>query len=93
MTSPADSFDTLRRAAQAVQGCTTETNSATVHAFKGSSTMTPQSRHLDHINKILASVPHRNVKAGKEEDEVMDGPVDQGKTLVLPKNSSAPRDS
>ena len=93
MRSAAGSFDTLIRAVQAVADCAAETSSAAVHASKPSSTMAPQLLHLDPIDKLIAGVPHRKINAGKEEDEVKVGSVEQGKPLVLPRNPSAPLDS
>ncbi len=92
MSSPDGPFATLRRAIQVVEHRAAETNSTYGCASTGSNPKPPPLPHLEPIHKILAGMLKRNIKAEKDDDEVMGAPLEQGKTLVLPKDSSAPRD-
>ena len=93
MSLPDVPFAAHRRAIQVVEHHAVEVNSAHRCASTGSNTKPSPSPHLEPINKILASMSKRNIEAETDEDEEMIVSVKQGKTLVLPNDSSVPRDS
>ena len=92
MSSPDVPFAADRRAIQVVDHRAVHTNSAHGCASTRSNTKPPPSPHLERINNILSGMSKRNIEAEKDDDEVMDVRVEQGKTLVLPNDSSAPLD-
>ncbi len=93
MSLPDVPFATHRRVFQVVEHRAVEKNSAYRCTSTGSNTKPPPWPHLEPINIILAGMSKYNIEAEKDKDEVMDVPVEQGKPLVLPNDSSAPRDS